>query len=53
MCTGLVPTVCELDDDDNEVVRIAMDQVPAAHEKLVRKAVARSPMATLPLRIAE
>lgn len=46
VCVGLVPAVFELDDDD-EVVRIVVDEVPATHEKLVRKAVRKCPMAAL------
>ncbi len=46
VCVGLVPAVFELNDDD-EVVRIVVDEVPAEHERLVRKAVQKCPMAAL------
>lgn len=46
VCVGLVPAVFELNDDD-EVVRIVVDEVPAEHERRVRKAVEKCPMAAL------
>ena len=36
----------ELGDDD-EVVRVIVDEVPEEHEKRARKAVAKCPMAAL------
>lgn len=46
VCTGLAPAVFELGDDD-EVVRVLVDEVPAEREARVRKAVAKCPMAAL------
>ena len=46
VCVGLAPAVFELNDDD-EVVRIVVDDVPAEQEKRVRKAVEKCPMAAL------
>ena len=46
VCVGLAPKVFELNDDD-EVVRIVVDEVPEELEKRVRKAVEKCPMAAL------
>ncbi|MBB0968764.1 ferredoxin [Dietzia aerolata] len=46
VCVGLAPAVFALDDDD-EYVRILVDEVPAEHEKRARKAVEKCPMAAL------
>ncbi|WP_314037524.1 ferredoxin [Dietzia sp. CH92] len=46
VCVGLAPAVFALDDDD-EVVRLLVDDVPPEHEKRARKAVAKCPMAAL------
>lgn len=46
VCVGLAPAVFELGDDD-EVVRVIVDEVPEEHEKRARKAVAKCPMAAL------
>ena len=43
---GLAPAVFALDDDD-EVVRLLVDDIPSEHEKRARKAVAKCPMAAL------
>ena len=46
VCVGIAPAVFALDDDD-EYVRILVDEVPAEHEKRARKAVEKCPMAAL------
>lgn len=46
VCVGLAPAVFELGDDD-EVVRLLVDEVPPEHEKRARKAVQKCPMAAL------
>ena len=46
VCVGLAPAVFELGDDD-EVVRVIVDEVPEEHEKRALKAVAKCPMAAL------
>ena len=46
VCVGRAPAVFELGDDD-EVVRVIVDEVPEEHEKRARKAVAKCPMAAL------
>lgn len=46
VCVGLAPAVFELGDDD-EVVRVIVDEVPEEHQKRARKAVAKCPMAAL------
>lgn len=46
VCVGLAPKVFALDDDD-EVVRILLDEVPPELEKRARKAVEKCPMAAL------
>ena len=46
VCVGLAPAVFELGDDD-EVVRVIVEEVPEEHEKRARKAVAKCPMAAL------
>lgn len=46
VCVGLAPAVFALDDDD-EYVRILVDEVPAEREKRARKAVEKCPMAAL------
>lgn len=46
VCVGLAPKVFELDDDD-EVVRVVVDEVPEDVEKRARKAVEKCPMAAL------
>lgn len=46
VCVGLAPAVFELGDDD-EVVRVLVDEVPEEHQKRARKAVAKCPMAAL------
>lgn len=46
VCVGLAPKVFALDDDD-EVVRILVDEVPPELEKRARKAVEKCPMAAL------
>ena len=46
VCVGLAPAVFELGDDD-EVVRVIVDEVPEEHEKRARKAVAKCQMAAL------
>ncbi|WP_333619752.1 ferredoxin [Dietzia sp.] len=46
VCTGLAPAVFELGDDD-EFVRVQVDEIPAELEARVRKAVAKCPMAAL------
>ena len=46
VCTGLAPAVFELNDDD-EVVRVIVDEVPEEHQKRARKAVEKCPMAAL------
>ena len=46
VCVGLAPAVFELGDDD-EVVRVIVDEGPEEHEKRARKAVAKCPMAAL------
>jgi len=46
VCVGLAPAVFALDDDD-EVVRLLVDDVPPEHEKRARKAVAKCAMAAL------
>lgn len=46
VCVGIAPAVFKLDDDD-DVVRIVVDDVPAEHERRVRKAVEKCPMAAL------
>lgn len=46
VCVGLAPTVFALDDDD-EYVRILVDDVPEGAEKRARKAVDKCPMAAL------
>ena len=46
VCVGLAPAVFALDDDD-EYVRILVDEVSAEHEKRARKAVEKCPMAAL------
>ena len=46
VCVGLAPAVFALDDDD-EYVRILVDEVPAEHKKRARKAVEKCPMAAL------
>ena len=46
VCVGLAPAVFALDDDD-EYVRILVDEGPAEHEKRARKAVEKCPMAAL------
>lgn len=46
VCVGLAPAVFALDDDD-EYVRILVDEVPTEHEKRARKAVEKCPMAAL------
>ena len=46
VCVGLAPAVFALDDDD-EVVRLLVDDVPPEFEKRARKAVAKCPMAAL------
>ena len=46
VCVGLAPKVFELDDDD-EIVRVVVDDVPEAVEKRTRKAVEKCPMAAL------
>lgn len=46
VCVGLAPAVFALDDDD-EYVRILVDEVPAEHEKRASKAVEKCPMAAL------
>lgn len=46
VCVGLAPAVFALDDDD-EHVRILVDDVPPELEARARKAVAKCPMAAL------
>lgn len=46
VCVGLAPKVFELNDDD-EIVRVIVDEVPEELEKRARKAVAKCPMAAL------
>jgi ferredoxin len=50
VCTGLAPKVFELNDDD-EVVRVIVDEVPEESQKRALKAVEKCPMAAL--RVAE
>ena len=49
MCVGLAPKVFELGDDD-EIVRVVVDEVPAELEKRARKAVEKCPMAALEIK---
>ena len=46
VCVGLAPKVFELNDDD-EMVRVVVDEVPEDLEKRARKAVDKCPMAAL------
>ena len=46
VCVGLAPAVFELGDDD-EYVRVLVDEVPEEHQKRARKAVEKCPMAAL------
>ena len=46
VCVGLAPKVFELNDDD-EIVRVIVDEVPEELEKRARKAVEKCPMAAL------
>ncbi|MBB1029526.1 ferredoxin [Dietzia sp. CQ4] len=46
VCVGLAPKVFELNDDD-EVVRVVVDEVPEELEKRAVKAVEKCPMAAL------
>jgi len=46
VCVGLAPKVFELGDDD-EIVRLLVDEVPEDLEKRARKAVEKCPMAAL------
>lgn len=46
VCVGLAPAVFALEDDD-EVVRVLVDEVPPELEKRARKAVEKCPMAAL------
>lgn len=46
VCVGLAPKVFELGDDD-EIVRVVVDEVPEELQPRARKAVAKCPMAAL------
>lgn len=46
VCVGLAPKVFELNDDD-EVVRVVVDEVPEELQKRALKAVEKCPMAAL------
>lgn len=46
VCVGLAPKVFELNDDD-EIVRVIVDEVPEEHQKRALKAVEKCPMAAL------
>lgn len=46
VCVGLAPKVFELGDDD-EVVRVIVDEVPEELQKRALKAVEKCPMAAL------
>ena len=46
VCVGLAPKVFELNDDD-EVVRVIVDEVPGESQKRALKAVEKCPMAAL------
>lgn len=46
VCVGLAPKVFELNDDD-EVVRVIVDEVPEESQKRALKAVEKCPMAAL------
>lgn len=46
VCVGLAPAVFALGDDD-EFVRLLVDEVPPEFEKRARKAVDKCPMAAL------
>lgn len=46
VCVGLAPKVFELGDDD-EIVRVTVDEVPEELQARARKAVAKCPMAAL------
>lgn len=45
VCVKLCPDVFELDDED--VLHIKVDEVPAEHEERVRRAVAKCPKQAL------
>ena len=49
VCVGLAPKVFDLGDDD-EIVRVVVDEVPAEFEKRARKAVEKCPMAALEIK---
>jgi len=46
VCVGLAPKVFEIGDDD-EVVRVIVDEVPEELQKRALKAVEKCPMAAL------